>query len=127
RFESQLAKADKLGVEDRDKIELLQMALHIDFDARSRMTKIPSDDYAGAVAAYKDVAAPLRSSTHAGVVYHSRAVQGSRRRHSYDGGCKCWFCREGEGEGSGPVGVQGCMGRAAVIGPVLALRCRCTR
>ncbi|KAG6247770.1 hypothetical protein E4U24_002998 [Claviceps purpurea] len=54
RFESQLAKADKLGVEDRDKIELLQMALHIDFDARSRMTKIPSDDYAGAVAAYKD-------------------------------------------------------------------------
>ncbi|KAG6205787.1 hypothetical protein E4U22_003302, partial [Claviceps purpurea] len=69
RFESQLAKADKLGVEDRDKIELLQMALHIDFDARSRMTKIPSDDSAGAVAAYKDVAAPLRSSTHAGVVY----------------------------------------------------------
>ncbi|KAG6062788.1 hypothetical protein E4U33_006458 [Claviceps sp. LM78 group G4] len=47
RFESQPAKADKLGVEGRDKIKLLQMALHTDFDARSRMTKIPSDDYAG--------------------------------------------------------------------------------
>ncbi|KAG5927098.1 hypothetical protein E4U60_000258 [Claviceps pazoutovae] len=30
----------------------------------------------------------------------------------------------GQGEGSGTVDVQGCVGRAAVIGPVLALRCR---
>ncbi|KAG6285283.1 hypothetical protein E4U45_000483, partial [Claviceps purpurea] len=35
RFESQLAKADRLGNADGDKIEMLQMALHADFDVRA--------------------------------------------------------------------------------------------
>ncbi|KAG6092482.1 hypothetical protein E4U30_005390 [Claviceps sp. LM220 group G6] len=41
RFEAQLAKADRLGIDDRDKIELLQMALHTEFDKRCRTTAIP--------------------------------------------------------------------------------------
>lgn len=50
-----------MTIDDRDKIELLQLALHTKFDARSRMTKILNDDYAGAVATYKDVAAEDRA------------------------------------------------------------------
>ncbi|KAG5990911.1 hypothetical protein E4U52_004133 [Claviceps spartinae] len=33
------------NVADRDKIELLQIALHTDFDARCRMANIPEDNY----------------------------------------------------------------------------------
>ncbi|KAG5943497.1 hypothetical protein E4U59_000284 [Claviceps monticola] len=45
RCEAQAAKVDRLNVADRDKIKLLQMALHTDFDARCRMANIPEDNY----------------------------------------------------------------------------------
>ncbi|KAG5932378.1 hypothetical protein E4U59_007519 [Claviceps monticola] len=61
RFEAQLAKADRLSIDDRDKIELLQMALHTGFDKRCRSTAIPEDNYAQAVAAYNSVAAQDRA------------------------------------------------------------------
>ncbi|KAG5931709.1 hypothetical protein E4U59_000113 [Claviceps monticola] len=61
RFESQLAKADRLSIPDIDKIELLQVAFHTGFDARcNNHTDIPADNYAGAVAAYKAAAAKNR-------------------------------------------------------------------
>ncbi|KAG6163659.1 hypothetical protein E4U11_001738 [Claviceps purpurea] len=41
RFEAQLAKADRLGIDDRDKIGLPQMALHTGFDKRCRTTTLP--------------------------------------------------------------------------------------
>ncbi|KAG6257490.1 hypothetical protein E4U23_005100 [Claviceps purpurea] len=49
------------SIDDRDKIELLQMALHNDFDKRHRTTRIPEDNYTQAVAAYKCVAAQDRA------------------------------------------------------------------
>ncbi|KAG6159697.1 hypothetical protein E4U11_004220 [Claviceps purpurea] len=44
-----------------DSIELLQMALHNDFDKRYRTTRIPEDNYTQAIAAYKCVAAQDRA------------------------------------------------------------------
>ncbi|KAG6033708.1 hypothetical protein E4U19_006290 [Claviceps sp. Clav32 group G5] len=62
RFESQLAKADRLNIPDIDKIELLQVALHTGFDARCNSNAdIPTDNYAEAVAAYKAAAAKDRA------------------------------------------------------------------
>ncbi|KAG6246578.1 hypothetical protein E4U24_003613 [Claviceps purpurea] len=57
----ELGNRVELSTDDREKIELLQMALHNDFDNRCRTTTTPEDNHTQAVAPYKGVAAQDRA------------------------------------------------------------------